>query len=70
VGKLLYAALFAQLKEEKIHLVVAGVALPNPASVALHKAFGFSQVGVLSEYALKNSNYISSVWFQKLVSAS
>lgn len=67
VGKKLYAALFEALKGEKVHLVVAGVALPNPASVALHKSMGFSEVGVFDEYAQKNGKYISSMWFQKRV---
>ncbi len=67
VGKKLYAALFAALKDEKVHLVVAGVALPNPASVALHKAMGFSEVGVFDQYAQKNGQYISSMWLQKRV---
>jgi phosphinothricin acetyltransferase len=67
VGKKLYAALFDALKTEKVHLVVAGVALPNPASVALHKSMGFSPVGVFDEYAQKHGKYISSMWFQKRV---
>lgn len=67
VGKKLYSALFEALKGEKVHLVVAGVALPNPASVALHKSMGFSEVGVFDEYAQKHGKYISSIWFQKRV---
>lgn len=67
IGKKLYSALFEALKGEKVHLVVAGVALPNPASVALHKAMGFSEVGVFDEYAQKHGKYISSIWFQKRV---
>jgi len=66
-GKKLYSALFDALKNEKVHLVVAGVALPNSASVALHKAMGFTEVGVFDQYAQKNGQYISSMWFQKRV---
>jgi len=65
VGRKLYGALFDAIKDEKVHLVVAGVALPNPASVALHKAMGFAEVGVFDQYAQKNGQYISSMWFQK-----
>jgi phosphinothricin acetyltransferase len=67
IGKLLYSHLFTIVEKEPIHAIVAGVALPNPASVQLHKSFGFSEVGVFSEYAIKNGQYISSVWFQKLL---
>ena len=65
LGKLLYKHLFENLKNEPIHLAVAGVALPNPSSVALHKALGFQEVGIFHEYAVKNGVYISSAWFEK-----
>jgi phosphinothricin acetyltransferase len=41
------------------------VALPNEASVALHHKFGFNEVGVFNDYAIKNGQYISSVWLEK-----
>ena len=44
IGKRLYAALFDALQGEDIRRFVAGYALPNPASEALHKAFGFKAV--------------------------
>ncbi len=67
IGKKLYSALFQALKDEKVHLAVAGVALPNPASVALHKSMGFTEVGVFDQYAQKHGKYISSMWLQKRV---
>ena len=65
LGSLLYEALFTKLKSEPLHLAVAGIALPNDASVALHKKFGFTEVGVFQEYAMKHGQRISSVWMQK-----
>jgi L-amino acid N-acyltransferase YncA len=65
VGTLLYQELFSLLKNEPLHLAVAGIALPNDASIALHKKFGFEEVGVFKEYAIKNCKYISSIWMQK-----
>jgi phosphinothricin acetyltransferase len=44
---------------------VAGIALPNDASIALHKKFGFAEVGIFREYAIKNRERISSIWMQK-----
>ena len=67
VGKLLYSALFEALKSENVHLVVSSVALPNPASIALQKHFGFREVGTFTEYAKKQGSYISSTWFEKLL---
>jgi len=66
VGSLLYRALFDCLADEPVHVVLAGVAMPNDASVALHRKFGFTEVGTFREYAVKNGQYISSLWMQRL----
>ena len=65
LGTALYKELFSLIEKEPLHLAVAGIALPNEASVALHRRFGFEDVGVFKEYAIKNGNYISSIWMQK-----
>lgn len=65
VGSALYRVLLDALDTEDLHLAVAGIALPNEASVALHRKFGFREVGVFDEYAMKNGVYISSVWMQR-----
>jgi phosphinothricin acetyltransferase len=44
VGKLLYGRLFEVLVELGYHQAIAGITLPNEASVALHEAFGFEPV--------------------------
>lgn len=67
IGSSLYSELFQQLEQEDIHLMVAGIAIPNSGSVKLHKKFGFEEIGVFKDYALKNGNYISSLWMQKIV---
>jgi phosphinothricin acetyltransferase len=67
VGTALYRALFDSLAvEPSAHVALAGIALPNDASVALHRKFGFTEVGTFGEYAIKNGQYISSVWMQRL----
>jgi phosphinothricin acetyltransferase len=67
MGTALYRALFESLAPEpSVHVAVAGIALPNDASVALHQKFGFTEVGTFREYAIKNGQYISSVWMQRL----
>ena len=65
VGSALYGALFEALRAQDLHLAVAGIALPNDASVALHRKFGFTDVGVFDEYATKHGAYISSLWMQR-----
>jgi phosphinothricin acetyltransferase len=67
VGTALYRALFDRLDlEPSVHVALAGIALPNDASVALHRKFGFTEVGTFREYAIKNGQYISSVWMQRV----
>jgi phosphinothricin acetyltransferase len=67
VGTALYRALSDSLAlEPSIHVALAGIALPNDASVALHRKFGFTEVGTFREYAIKNGQYISSVWMQRV----
>jgi phosphinothricin acetyltransferase len=46
-------------------VALAGIALPNDASVALHRKFGFTDVGVFREYAVKHGQYLSSLWLQR-----
>ena len=53
VGRALMEVLLLRLQEAKHHAVVAGIALPNPASVALHEGLGFKQVGVFPEVGRK-----------------
>lgn len=65
LGSRLYGALFAAIAGEDLHRAYAGIALPNPASVALHARFGFREVGVFNEYARKFDRYWSSVWMEK-----
>jgi phosphinothricin acetyltransferase len=67
VGTSLYRALFESIADEPIHSVVVGIAMPNDASVALHRKFGFTEVGTFREYATKNGQYISSLWMQRLM---
>jgi phosphinothricin acetyltransferase len=65
VGTLLYRALFESIAGEDINRIVAGVTLPNPASVALHKRFGFRHVGTFTENGRKFGKYWDVAWFER-----
>jgi len=65
VGTLLYRALFKLIAGEDIHRVVAGVTLPNPASMALHERFGFRHVGTFTENGRKFGKYWDVAWFER-----
>jgi len=65
VGTALYTELLQRLARQPVHLAVAGIALPNAASIALHRKLGFTEVGTFREYARKNGHWLSSTWFQR-----
>ncbi len=65
VGAELYRALFDALKDEPIHRAYALITQPNPASNALHKAFGFERIGLLSEVGWKFEQFWDVEWFEK-----
>jgi L-amino acid N-acyltransferase YncA len=46
VGKALYASLLQVLRLQGFYNAYAGITLPNPGSVGLHEAMGFTPVGV------------------------
>jgi phosphinothricin acetyltransferase len=65
VGSMLYQQLFTELQAEDVHRAFAGVALPNPASVALHRRFGFTDVGTFTEVGRKNGRWWDVLWLQR-----
>jgi phosphinothricin acetyltransferase len=64
-GTALYAALFAALEREDVNAVVAGVSLPNAASLALHERFGFRPVGVFHAVGRKFDRFWDVAWFER-----
>jgi phosphinothricin acetyltransferase len=65
IGKRLYAALFEALRGEDIHRFVAGYALPNPATAAIHEHFEFKIVGVFTENGRKFGKYWDVCWVER-----
>jgi phosphinothricin acetyltransferase len=65
IGRQLYGALFDAMDGEDVHTIVAGVALPNAASVALHERFGFVEIGVFRQVGRKFDRFWDVAWFQK-----
>jgi L-amino acid N-acyltransferase YncA len=53
LGTLLYSQLLARLRSAGCHLVIGGIALPNPASIALHEKLGFEKVAHFREVGYK-----------------
>jgi len=69
VGRALYGRLLADLDGYGYRLALAGVTLPNPASVALHEAMGFEPVGVYRGVGYKLGAWHDVGWWQRTLGA-
>lgn len=65
VGKSLYQALFEELIALGYFQAFAVITLPNPASVGLHEAVGFSPSGVHRDVGYKLGGWHDVGWWQK-----
>lgn len=63
-GLALYTTLIEALRETDIHILLAGITLPNEASIALHEKLGFKKVGEFEEVGKKFDNYLNVGYWQ------
>jgi phosphinothricin acetyltransferase len=66
-GRALYAELFTRLASRGFLTVVAGMTLPNEASVGLHAAMGFEPVGVYRRIGWKHGGWHDVAWTQRSI---
>ena len=64
VGRDLYDALLPLLQSQGLTLALAGITLPNDASVALHEAVGFEPIGVYRGIGFKAGAWRDVGWWQ------
>jgi L-amino acid N-acyltransferase YncA len=64
IGRAIYEALFARLRERGFRMACAGTTLPNEASVGLHESLGFERVGVNREIGWKHGAWHDVGWWQ------
>ncbi|MGK5069557.1 arsinothricin resistance N-acetyltransferase ArsN1 family B [Janthinobacterium sp. RT4P48] len=70
-GTALYATLLKHLTGARYHLVVAGIALPNTASIALHEKLGFEKVAQFGEVGFKFDQWLDvGYWEKRLTTVS
>lgn len=63
IGTALYTTLIELLKLQGYTNVLAGITLPNPASVAFHRSMGFQLVGTYEKVGYKFGQYIDTQWW-------
>lgn len=67
IGRALYDALLPQLAAAGYCNAYAGVALPNDASVALHRAVGFEPIGTFPRVGFKFDRWHDVAWFHRVL---
>jgi phosphinothricin acetyltransferase len=66
-GTRLYERLFPLLKASGMHVVIGGIALPNPESIALHEKFGMTKVANFNEVGFKFKDWIDVGYWQVIL---
>lgn len=69
-GRRLYQALLELLRRQGMRSACAGIALPNEASVGLHRAFGFELVGTYRDIGWKAGAWRDVAWWQLQLAAA
>jgi len=64
-GRALYEALFDRLGRRGYKMAVAGMTVPNEASVGLHRAMGFETVGTYRRIGWKHGAWHDVAWAQR-----
>jgi L-amino acid N-acyltransferase YncA len=70
VGRALYQQLLGRLAALGYRRAFAGIALPNEASLGLHRAFGFQEVGCYRRVGWKNGAWHDVAWMQRDLQAT
>jgi phosphinothricin acetyltransferase len=64
-GRALYVALFERLGKRGFRTAVAGMTLPNDASIGLHRAMDFHPVGTYRDIGYKFGAWHDVAWWQR-----
>jgi phosphinothricin acetyltransferase len=67
IGTLLYEQLFIDIKKGGFHAIIAGISLPNDASIRLHERFGMEKVAHFREVGFKFGRWIDVGYWQRIL---
>lgn len=70
IGQMLYEKFFPEISGGDYHAIIAGISLPNEASVRLHEKFGFEKVAHFREVGYKFGRWIDVGYWELLTSKS
>lgn len=64
-GRIIYDVLMESAASKGYREIVAYIALPNPASIALHRSLGFEQAGLVRRVGYKFDRYVDVAIYQR-----
>ena len=65
IARALYSELFGKLRSRDYASAYAGITVPNDASVAFHKSFGFEAIGVFPRVGRKFGTWHDVLWMYR-----
>lgn len=70
LGKLLYRSLIEKVRMARIRSLIGGIAMPNPASIALHESLGFKKVAEFADVGYKFDQWLTVGYWQLMLEPS
>jgi L-amino acid N-acyltransferase YncA len=70
IGTMLYKEMIQYLEVAGTHCIMAGISLPNPASIRLHEKLGFEKVAHFKEVGWKMNRWIDVGYWELLLTGS
>lgn len=67
IGIKLYEELLRVAKEYNIHTIVAGITIPNDASIGIHEKLGFEKIAEFKEIGFKDNQWLNVGYWQKVL---
>jgi phosphinothricin acetyltransferase len=67
IGSGLLGSLLEEVRKTSLHSIVAGVTLPNEASVGLHEKFGFKKIAQFNEIGFKLGKWLDVGYWELLL---
>jgi L-amino acid N-acyltransferase YncA len=64
IGKTLYESLLVELKKQGVRNLLAGITVPNEASVKFHESLGFELVGTYRNVGYKMGAWRDVSWYE------
>lgn len=67
IASALYENLFREISRGDYHAVIAGISLPNEASVRLHEKFGMEKVAHFKEVGFKFGEWVDTGYWELII---